>query len=225
MCVECGFSQSFSYPEIKRVSHSIADFVPKDWTVIDSAFGDLNHDKLDDIALVIQHIDSVSIIEPDDGYPDTVLTQPRILILAFYNKITKGYDLSEQNNSFILCHDNPSMEDPFQSISIKRGVLNIDFFIFMNMGGWGMSNNTYRFRYQENKFYLIGVDYNYTNRASGEINNRSYNFLTKKVVVGTGNISNNKEKISKKVFKFKELKTFKTFIKPFTYEVEKDVII
>lgn len=225
MFVKVGFSQNFSYPQIKTVSHSISDFVPMGWTVIDSAFGDLNHDKLDDLALVIQLTDSVSLVEDEDGYADTVITQPRILILAFYNKIEGKYNLVLQNNSFILCHDNPGMEEPFQSISIKKGVLNIDFFIFMNIGGWGMSNNTYRFRYQQNKFYLVGADYNYTNRASGEVKNRSYNFLTRKVILGTGNISSNKEKISKKDFKVKELKTFKTFIKPFTFEVEKDVII
>jgi hypothetical protein len=213
------FGQDFSYPSINKQGKDINSFIPKDWTLLDSTKGDLNKDNHKDLALIVQHKDSITIINNDN---DTVLTQPRILIILFYNQATNQYQLAEQSISFILNHDNPNMEDPYEDISIYNGVLKIDFHIFMNMGGWGMSNNSYKFRYQDNEFVLIGADDNYVNRGSGETEDRSYNFLTKKVKVATGTIESDKQKIVRRTIDLKELKTIKTFKQPFTWEVEKD---
>jgi hypothetical protein len=222
---EVSSGQSFFYPSIKSKGNSIHDFVPKGWTILKSTKGDLNSDKYNDIALILQHRDSVSLIKDEDGLPDTVLTQPRILVIAFFNKATKQYDLIEQSNSFILYHDNPSMDDPFQNISIANQILQIDFSIFYNMGSWETSNNNYKFRFRDNQFKLIGADYNSTMRNSGETEDRSYNFISNKVKITTGNIENEKQKTRWKSLNFKELKTFKNFMQPFTWEVEKDFFI
>ncbi len=141
------FAQNFSYPIIKNKGKNINHFIPDGWTLLDSTQGDLNNDNHNDLVLIIQHIDHVRITKKDFDYIETVLTQPRILIILFYNKTANQYQLAEQSNSFILDHDNPSMEEPYQDISIYKGVLKIDFQIFMNMGSWGMSNNFYKFRY------------------------------------------------------------------------------
>jgi len=214
------FGQDFLYPTVKSNGDSVTDFVPSGWTILDSAFGDLNNDNLDDIAFVLQRKDSITFIRQE--FNDTVITQPRILAIAFYNASTKQYDLVEQSNSFILNHDNPIMDDPFQDISISKQVLKIDFNIWSSMGSWEMSNNSYKFRYQDKEFKLIGSDYNSVNRGSGETEDRSYNFLTKKIKHVSGNISSDKQKINWKTFKIGELKTFRTFTKPFTWEVETD---
>jgi hypothetical protein len=219
--IALSLGQGFTYPTIKNNGHNVFDFIPNGWKLLDSASGELNNDRYTDLAFVIEHIDSVSLVKSDETYLDTVITQPRILILAFYNSKSNQYDLVQQSNTFILNHDNPSMEEPFQAISISVGILKIDFSIFMNAGSWGMSNNAYKFRYQDNQFHLIGADYFYTNRGSGETENRSYNFVTKKVKISTGTISNDKQKIVWRVFELKEMKTLETFIKPFTWEVEK----
>lgn len=219
------FGQNFSYPTIKSNGQSITNFIPDGWKVLDSASGDLNGDKHADIAFILQHRDSVGVVKTENGYSDTLITQPRVLVLGFYNGETKQYDLVEQSNSFILNHDNPNMDEPFQDISISSGVLKIDFYIWYSMGGWGMSTNSYKFRYQDNQFQLIGADYNSSNRSSGETEDRSYNFLTKKVKVTTGNFSTDKHKSLLRAFDFKELQNLKTFKEPFTYEVEKDFYI
>jgi hypothetical protein len=213
------FGQDFSYPSINNHGKDISNFIPNNWTLLDSTQGDLNKDKQKDLVLIVQHKDSVTIINNDN---DTVLTQPRILIILLYDQETNQYQLVENINSFILNHDNPNMEEPYQDISINNGVLKIDFNIFMNMGGWGMSNNSYKFRFQDTDFVLIGADYNYVNRASGETEERSYNFLTKKVKVSTGTIESDKQKVIWRTIDLKELKTFKTFKQPFTWEVEND---
>jgi hypothetical protein len=218
------FGQDFSYPTIKSTGSSIKDFAPTGWTVLDSVFGDLNNDKLKDIAFVLQHKDSVTFVKHgnDEDYNDTIITQPRVLAIVFYNSTTKQYNLIEQSNSFILNHDNPIMTEPFQDITISNETLQIDFFIWYSIGSWEMSNNSYKFRYKDKQFELIGADYNSTNRGSGETEDRSYNFLTKKVKISEGAISTNKSKTVWRTFTIKELKTLKTFTEPFTWELEKE---
>lgn len=217
--------QTFVYPIIKNNGSSISNFIPTGWILLDSAWGDLNNDKNNDVAFIIQHRDSISHSKIDEGFTDTVITQPRILVVAFYNITTKQYDLIEQSNTFILNHDNPNMEEPFQDISISSRVLKIDFQIFMNAGGWGMSNNSYKFRYQGNQFYLIGADYNSANRGSGDTEDRSYNFLTKKIKIVTGNFSDDKQKVKLGSFTIQKMKTLKTFTQPFTWEIENGIYL
>lgn len=216
------YGQNFPYPKIDASGKNITDFIPHNWTLLDSARGDLNNDRSNDLAFIIQYRDSISLIKTGNDFSDTVTTQPRILIISFYDPGTKQYKLIEQNNTFILNHDNPNMEEPFQDISISKGVLIIDFHIFMNMGGWGMSNNTYKFRYKKKDFLLIGANYNSTNRASGETEDRSYNFRSKRVKISIGNIATDKQKIEWRNFQIEKLKTLKNFIQPFTWEVEKN---
>jgi hypothetical protein len=216
------FGQDFSYPSINNQGKDLNSFIPNGWTLLDSTQGDLNKDNHKDLVFIIQHKDSVTIIKNYFDYNDTVLTQPRILIILFYNQTTNQFQLVEQNNSFILNHDNPNMEDPYQDISIDNGVLKIGFHIFMNMGSWRMSDNSYKFHYQDDKFFLFGADYNSVDRGSGETEDRSYNFLTKRVKVATGTIESDKQKIVWRTIELTELKTIKTFKQPFIWEVEKD---
>lgn len=189
---------------------------------MDSAKGDLNNDKLDDLCFVIKYKDTVTLAKKNEGYLDTILSQPRMLVISFYNPSSNQFDFAEQSNTFILCHDDPNMEEPYQGISISNKVLQIDFKIFMNSGGWGTSNNSYKFRYQDKEFVLIGAEDNSFQRNTGESENRSYNFLTKKVKIEIGNVSSENSKVKLRNFKIAKLKTLKTFIEPFTWEVERD---
>jgi hypothetical protein len=216
------FGQLFLYPTIKSYGQKVSDFIPSGWTLLDTAKGDLNKDGNDDLAFVFQYRDSVPIAISSYGDWDTVTAQPRILLLAFYNLKAKQYELIEQSNTFILCHDNPNMEEPFQDISISKGILQIDFNIFMNSGGWGTFTNNYKFRYQDNEFKLIGAEYHYLNRGSGKTEDRSYNFLTRKMKVSKGAISSDKVKTKWRTIDASELKTFKTFPQPFSWQIEKD---
>jgi hypothetical protein len=197
----------------------INNFIPNNWKLLDSAQGDLNKDKQTDLALILQYKDSISIVNKDD---DSIVTQPRILIILLYDPTTNQYQLVEKSNSFILYHDDSNMEDPYQDISINSGILKIDFSFFMFSGGWGMYHNSYKFRFQDTSFVLIGADESYVHRATGESEDRSYNFLTKKVKVSTGTISSDKQKVIWRTIDLKEQKTLKTFKEPFSWEVEKD---
>ncbi|WP_207496769.1 hypothetical protein [Aridibaculum aurantiacum] len=112
--------QNFSYPSILVTGQNIPDFVPAGWTVLDSAYGDLNKDGVTDAAIVIQHKDSISMA---NSVGDTVLTQPRMLLILFRNAAHNSFALVEQSNTFILRHDNPAMEDPYLELAINKGIL------------------------------------------------------------------------------------------------------
>lgn len=160
----------------------VKDFVPENWVIIEQVTGDLNKDKLDDIALVIQATDPKNILANDGLGADTIDTNPRSLIVLFKDTNGNGYNLAVKNDSFILSHEDPVMANPFSNITIKNGTLKLHFSSWASAGTWYMSNNTYVFRYQDNDFTLIGADYQETHRASGETTEFSINFLTKNIV-------------------------------------------
>lgn len=212
------------YPALPKTAARPADFIPSGWKIMGEAEGDLNGDKRKDFALVIRATQP-KFITTHDGLGESPFdTNPRILAVLFWEN--DGYKLALQSNSFIAMADFPTMSEPFQTVKIENGVLRLDFELFLSAGGWGMSNQNYKFRFQNGKFVLIGADKTDTQRNSGEMESRSFNFVTRKVQITTGNISGKpKDKIVWKTLRSKELKTFETFPKPFEWEVEKDYFL
>lgn len=209
------------YPKLEKTGQNIEDFVPKNFTLVEKACGDLNADKVADCALVIKGTDP-RFLNKNEGLGTPVFdTNPRILVILFRDQTKNQYELVEQNNSFIIPADSPTMEEPFQAVSIKNGVLQLDFQIFMNAGGWGMTNAGYKFKYRQGEFALIGADINESQRNTGETEDTSYNFLTGKAKISKGNFSSDKNsKVRWKTYKSAKLQTFKTFKAPFTWEIE-----
>jgi hypothetical protein len=224
--VQSGFGQGFTrpvasdYPNLPKSAARPADFIPAGWKIMGEAEGDLNGDKRTDFALVIK-ANEKKFLNKNDGLGGEVFdTNPRILAVLFWEN--DRYKLAVQSNSFIVLPDAPTMEEPFQAIKIENGVLRLDFVIWYSAGSWGMSTHIYRFRFQNGTFALIGADETETQRNTGEMETRSYNFLTGKVKTTSGNISGKpKDKVQWRNFRLKELKTFETFPEPFKWEVEK----
>lgn len=216
------YGQGFSYPSIKSTGQNITEFVPTGWTIFDSAYGDLNKDGMKDAGIVIQHKDSILLV---NSLQDTVLTQPRILLVLFEKPGNNGFELIEQSNSFILKHDNSAMDDPYQELAIKNGTLEIKFHLFYNMGSWHVTNAVYKFRYRQGQFTLIGADNSSFHRATHDFEYYSYNFLTKKRALTKGNDNKGSKKTSWKTLSISELKTLKTLNEPFTWQVEKDIYL
>ncbi len=212
------------YPNLPKNAMRPAEFIPTGWKIIGKAEGDLNGDTKKDFVLVIK-ANQEKFLNKNDGLGGEIFdTNPRILAVLFCEN--NQYKLAVQSNSFIVMADSPTMEEPFQEVNIVRGILEFNFEIFMNAGGWGMSNNLYKFRFQNGAFALIRADKTETQRNTGELESRSYNFVTGKVQITTGNISGKpKDKIRLKTYRSKLLKTFETFNKPFEWEVEKDYFL
>lgn len=216
------YGQNFFYPSIKATGQSIIDFVPTGWTILDSAYGDLNKDGTKDAAIIIQHRDSISLV---NSLGDTVLTQPRILLVLFRKPSENSFNLIEQSNSFILKHDDSAMDDPYQELAINNGTLEIRFYLFYNMGSWYVTNAAYKFRYQQGQFLLIGADNSSFHRATQDFEDYSYNFLTKKRTLTKGNHNKGTKKTTSKSLNISQLKTLRTFSEPFTWEVETDLYL
>jgi len=219
---EVSYGQNFTYPSIKSKGQCITDFVPVDWTILDSAYGDLNRDAIMDAAIILQHKDSVLLV---NNLKDTVLTQPRILLIFFRRSVDNSFTLIEQSNSFILKHDNSAMDDPYQELAINNGVLQVKFHLFYNMGSWYVTDAVYKFSYQQEQFVLIGADHFSFHRATHDFDDYSYNFLTKKRIWTFGNDNKGTKKMTRKSLNISSLKTLKTFNEPFTWEVEKDIFL
>lgn len=190
----------------------IKDFVPENWEIISQGSGDLNKDNLEDVAFVIKLTNKKYIIADEGLGKGFIDYNPRLLIVLFKDAINNRYNLIAENDCFIPKDVDPVLEDPFRSISIEKGNLLITCGYWASAGSWYSDVITYKFRYQENDFALIGAEEETYHRASGESFKRSINFLTKKLSETKYEDSDDvKPKIVWKKFKLKELHTLTTF--------------
>ncbi len=224
--VEWVAPKSSDYPAIVETGKTVAEFTPKNFKVLKRVAGDLNGDGTADAAVIIQGT-SKKFLNKNEGFGGPIFdTNPRILFILFKEPSAPGFRLAEQSNSFIIPPDSPTMTEPFQDMSIKKGVLSFLFEEFYSAGSWSMSNRTYKFRYQTGEFVLIGLDKTDVRRNTGDVETRSYNFLTGKVKTDVGMIDDSvKPKISWRNFELEQKMTLKTIPPPLTWELENDYIV
>lgn len=129
------------YKSLPNTGKDLASFVPDGWIIKSSVVGDLNKDSLSDIAAVIEKGD-----DADSAYP-------RILFVLIQNK-DKTYSLSVKTETAIMrANEGGVWGDPLESISVDRGSLLLSFYGGSNWRWY----NQYRFRFQDEGWYLIGA--------------------------------------------------------------------
>lgn len=177
--------ESVSTEVESKTSKDIYGLIPREWKILEKVKGkpeivegDLNKDGISDIAAVIE------------GVSETEKSSSRALLIAFGNK-DKTYTLSIIANKSILRVDLGGVwGDPLESISIDRGSVAITFYGGSNWRWY----RTYRFRYQENNWYLIGAtlgsyfDGKVTRENADE---EDYNLLTGDYIVKKTNDNGN----------------------------------
>ncbi len=131
--------------QIQASGNNLDDFIPKDWKLISKVKGDLNKDKLKDIAAVIEYTGNYMDDEEERG-------KPRVLFIILQKK-DGSYKLAVQSANLIMREGEGGVfGDPFDGMVYNKGTIVISFY-----GGsawrWGY---TYRFRYQNKDWYLIG---------------------------------------------------------------------
>ena len=201
------FSANVFSQNIPKQAKLIEDFVPKNWKILYHVQGDLNKDKIDDHAIIIENTNPENIKENEGLGANILNLNPRILMVLFKNK--ENYTLAAQNNKGFIptenSEDNPCLADPIsetQGISIEKGVLKTSFNYWLSCGSWYVNKADYTFRFQNNRFELIGFDHSSFHRASGEESFTSINFSTKKKSETTGgNMSDDNEGKEKTVWK------------------------
>lgn len=127
------------------------------------AVGDFNKDGISDLAIIANMGDE------------------RGRVMAIYFGIQGGgYTCFREYRDILPPDDEPDVSlDCSMSVNPK-GVLEIDLSMFRSAGGWWTGHNTYKFRYQNGDFYLIGFDEDYFMRNTGDAQIDSYNYLTGK---------------------------------------------
>ena len=187
----CSFNVlAINFPE---KASKVEEFIPKGWKSIIIKKGDLNKDKIDDVVLVIEKNDPKNLKKSESTYETSVVHNfnPRIILVLFKDKNSQ-YNLVAKNEDGFIVSEGKSYEEGFEklaspnndklsdSIAIKNNIL----YIYTYFEATRSSNSTeYIFRYQNNRFELIGLEAN-GNGASGgyvENSNYSFNFSTKKL--------------------------------------------
>jgi hypothetical protein len=175
---------------------NIHGFVPQGWSILEEVRGDLNKDSIDDVAMVIE-----DTIMGDADF------QKRAILVLFKNKKDQRYELMGRGDKAILtAEDGGILGDPYSGIKIKKGILQIDF-----LGGsrdkW---NLTYKYRFQNGDFYLIGA----TNKGGNGIQSYSYdyNLSNGKIVIVVKDPENKKNNMNQtSVVKQMQLPSLRTF--------------
>jgi hypothetical protein len=222
----CGYAttyaQSFKYPVLIPQGKTIKSLIPAQWKVIDSVYGDLNNDKVEDLALIYEFY---AAVKENRAYGDntteliTEIQRPRML--AVYFKSGRNYKLVTQNNNFILrSEEGGSMGDPLRPLVIADNVLNL---AFEGGANWRWKLN-YSFKYQDKDWQLTKAsNYSY-HSGSGDMNSKKYDFVNKKRIITIGKINNKDSgnEIIEQNLTFKTLRTFSSFKKPWTWELGPD---
>ncbi len=206
---------------LKESAHSLEELIPTDWELLDSKTGDLNKDGILDLVFAIANTDEKNL-KPNDGFGiGPIDLNPRKLGI-YFGTPSGTFRKQLVSNEFIILRETPSMDEPFEGFTIsKKGVLSINFHIWYSAGSWSTSNHTYKFRFQNNAFVLIGYDSNEAHRASGETTDYSINFLSEKMKITRGNFSEDEsESVEWINIYLDEPITIKTLKKPFEREFE-----
>ncbi|TGE24091.1 hypothetical protein E5K00_02430 [Hymenobacter aquaticus] len=209
-------AQQLQYPAIKSKAQQRTGFVPPGWEILDGATGDLNKDGL---------ADEVLVLERSARKGTTDLELPRMLVVLFKLPGNQGYVLNAQSNSFISTHDDPETDEPLAGISITRGVMKIDFQYIRRNSHDDLSTSAYKFRYDGRHFVLIGADISITGRMSFTFRQYSYNFLTRKGVLTTGNLGGEDDQTLTRTLALPVPKTLDTFATPGTWTLAENFIL
>ncbi|WP_316803262.1 hypothetical protein [Pedobacter nototheniae] len=225
---QVSFAQkAFIFPKIKTHGETIAQATPVNWAVINQTYGDLNGDGTEDVALVLEYhkaIDETRVYGDNNTDIIKETQKPRMLAIFFKDKTNASYQLSTQNNDFILrSEEGGRLGDPLQQMHISDGQLYLRF-----SGGsewrWELG---YTFKFQHNDWFLTNAVNLYYNNNSGEMTERVYNFTDRELYTTYGNIYRRdiaNHRTSEVLF-FSQLRTFKTFKKPWAWEIMPNVYL
>lgn len=225
---QISFAQkTFIFPKIKVQGTSVEQLTPANWKVIDQVNGDLNNDGSADLAVVFEYdktIDEARVYGDNSSAIIKETQKPRILAIFFRDKSTGIFSLSTQNNDFILrSEEGGKLGDPLQQIAIKDQQLYLRF-----QGGsewrWELG---YTFKFENKDWFLTSAINLYYNQNNGDMTERIYDFKTRELFTTVGNLHRRDiaNKKTSEVLYFSQLRTFKTFKKPWAWEILPDVYL
>jgi hypothetical protein len=173
--------------------------VPAGWRLESKIAGDLNGDGRPDAVLVLRDNDPKKIVKVDRPSASQFDSNPRILAVAFA-KAAGGYDLALENHTLIARTTDPWQQDPLDpdgiqegEVAIKNGTLQVTLGYFSG----DMGHIAFTFRFQKGRFELVGYDRVNVTRNSGVVRSVSVNYSTRQMERKVGNISDDKDKVTR----------------------------
>lgn len=201
------------FPALPKSAKRFEDFVPKGWKIKDTVTGDLNNDKMADVAMVLEGHHRAAEHGED--------THPRILAIVF--NAGNHYELKLQQNTFILRSREMYDTDPYKDITIAKDLLYIHFDLLHDGGD---DKLLYAIGYQNNDFYLMGATR--TSHSDGGYERSSdFNFSTGKYIYRSSfpNGYSRARRTKKKSLPEHSLKKLSELYEPLTWEVFGDEVI
>lgn len=161
------------------------EIFPANCDTMGVAWGDLNMDGIKDVVVVATPRIAENMTTRDDGY-EYNFNSP-VMGIYFGTKDGKMSLFKEYENTI------PGTEDEFCFIDLEmnisdQGVLSLRIETFYSAGSTNTDYNTFRYRYQDGDFYLIGADTGALSRYSGESETISINYLTHKKQIIVENV-------------------------------------
>lgn len=201
--------------------------IPEEWKIISQVSGDLNKDGIEDLVLIIENTDASNILKNEGMGSPNLNINPRE-ILVFFKDEQNNYTLIEKNTIGFIHSENDEestcLADPLMNdggIKISNNILIIHFNYWLSCGSWSVNDASYKFRFQNNSFELIGFDHFSFNRATTEETRTSINFSTKKkeVTIGLNQAEESNPKTTKSNVKVDQLYKLKNCNKNTYFEI------
>jgi len=178
-----------------------APWVPAGWNLTHTFTGDLDRDGKSDAVLVLHQADPAKLKPNSNFGPSGLNLNPRRLVVLL--QTASGYQKVRETDRFLPTeHDaeNSCLADPLDEggLDIDRGLLRIDLHYWLSCGSYGVTHRSFSFRYDKQRFRLIGLDIWSFMRNSGERTDYSFNFLTgkQKITTGLNEFEESKPKVS-----------------------------
>lgn len=151
--------------------------------------GDLNNDGIQDLVICATPRNPENMMTRDDGY-EYNFNEPVLAI--YFGQNGEKYSLFKEYPNTI-----PGAEDEFSFITVEpeiteKGVLKFDVEVYYSAGSSQTGQDSYLYRFQDDDFYLIGSETGSFSRYSGEAEEVSNNYLTKKQKTTTSNVFDDK---------------------------------
>jgi hypothetical protein len=204
-----GFSQDYQsiYPSFIGMNLNEIE-TNSEWGILQKATGDLTKNGLDDYAIVIESNDSI----PEKRCLDCKLlkNKPRIILVLF--NLDGKLKVKIQNNEFIARGDEGGMSPYIEpELSIKNGLFSI-YYQFTR------SNQSYTFKYKNNRIEIVKAESMGVHSASGNYENDKFDFTNGTLTSETGNIS--EEESESKIVEFeKKPKSLSEFGPMYEWEI------
>jgi hypothetical protein len=201
------------FPLLPKFAKTFEDFVPKGWKIRDTVTGDLNDDKVADVAMILECRRRITEHSED--------THPRMLVIIFH--AGDHYELKLQQNTFILRTREMYDSDPYRDITIANGLLFVHFDLLHD---GGEDKLVYKIGYELNDFYLVAATR--TSRSDGGYERSSdFNFSARKYIYRSSfpNGYGKTHRTRQKKLPSEVLKKLSDLYEPLTWEVFDDEVI